>query len=328
MIMETIKTLEKEYDAYEFNDIRVGIVVKKDSKVGLIDREFNIIIPLMYESLYLVEFDKNRMIAQLDETWLIIDNQNNTLFKSTHNYDSNPEWDMNYFDSSYCYVPYLDGYIEHYTDKIILVTRGKREEFSLKSDSAMCFDDSPLVYFFDGEVRGYLNLETGFIQLDILMDVRKKEFNSLIAYDVDEILCAGEKPYSLFEQDSIIQELKDNGITTIINLMQENERKYNTTELEKEFTVKNFPIIDNSVPSIDVLYEVIHTIDKSEKTYVHCNLGLGRTGIVVGYYLYKKYGYRGSSIIQKIKELKYECKLAYEKSPITKEQIEFLERLI
>lgn len=153
-------------------------------------------------------------------------------------------------------------------------------------------------------------------------------FIELAAYSVDEILCAGEKPYSLFAQDEIIYELKNSGVTTIINLMQEHEfNMYHAEDINKEFKVVNIPIIDNSVPSLDVLYKIIHIIDSSKKTYIHCNLGLGRTGVIVGYYLYKKYAYIGPSIIQKIEALKLESELASKKSPITKEQIKFIVNL-
>jgi len=319
-----IKRLEKMYDAYEFEDQRVGIVVKKDSKVGLIDREFNVIIPLMYESLYLVDFDTKRMIVQKDRIWMVINKQNNILFKSKHNYDENPEWPLHFYDSSYFYVPALDGYIEHYKDKIIFKSKNVSQEFALVSDSAMCFDDTPLIYFFDGEVKGYLNLETGFIQLDILMDVRKKKFKFLKAYDVDAILCAGTQPYSLFYQDEIIEELKDNGVTTIINLMQNKEMKYNTIAIEKEFKVLNFPIVENSVPSIDILYEIMHAINHSEKTYIHCDLGLGRTGVIVAYYLHKKYAYTGISIFQKMEKLRLDFIFNDKKLADTQEQREFI----
>ena len=236
-------------------------------------------------------------------------------------YEFNPE-----------YVPYFDGYIKHYKDKIVLTTQEKKEEFFLKSDYAFCIDDTPLVYFFDGEFNGYLNLETGFIQLDVLIDIRKMEFKLLKAYNIDEIVCVGSKPYSLFEQDTIIQELKDNGVTTIINLMQEYETKYNLVkieiEIEKEFRVVNISMVDNSVPSIETLYEIIHIIDKSEKTYINCDLGLERTDVIVAYYLHKKYAYNDQSIIQKIEELKKDSILLNTEVVVTKEQKEFILKLV
>lgn len=320
-----VTKLEALYDEYEYEDKQVGILVKKNFNIGLVDKNLNIVIPLMYESLYLVEFNKERMIAQLNNSWLLINAKNEILYKSTHNYESEPVFDMSCFDASYKYVSYLDGYIEHYKDKIILKTKETSKEFYLQSESALSVDDTPLIYFFDGAIKGYLNLETGFIQLDVLIDVRKKGFQVLNAYEIDDILCTGEKPYSLFHQDFVIEELKNNGVTTIINLMEEHEyHKYNLVSLKKEFTVINFPIVDKSVPNIETIYKIIHSIAHSQKTYIHSNAGLGRTTVLVGYYLYKKYAYTGENIIKKIEELKKDSKLVSTKISITKAQEEFL----
>ena len=130
-------------------------------------------------------------------------------------------------------------------------------------------------------------------------------FVELAAYEVDEILCVGEKPYSMFMQEEIISELKNSGVTTIINLMQEHEfNMYDLNPLNKEFKIINIPIIDNTVPDKDILYKVINIIDSSAKTYIHCNLGLGRTDIVVAFYLYNKYGYSKDCLQQRIEYLK------------------------
>ena len=91
MNVETMFSLRGIYDDYECVDSNIGIVVKKDDKVGVVDKHLNIIIPLIYETLYLVEFDTKRMIAQLDSVWLVIDEENNILFKSSRNYQSCPE---------------------------------------------------------------------------------------------------------------------------------------------------------------------------------------------------------------------------------------------
>ncbi len=92
-------------------------------------------------------------------------------------------------------------------------------------------------------------------------------FIELAAYEVDDILCAGEKPYSLFMQYQVICELRNRGVTTLLNLMQEHEFiKYNSEPLHKEFNVIHIPIIKNSIPSLEVLHKRIHIIDSNKKT--------------------------------------------------------------
>jgi protein-tyrosine phosphatase len=155
------------------------------------------------------------------------------------------------------------------------------------------------------------------------------EFIELAAYEVDDILCVGEKPYSLFMQDKILCELRSSGVTTIVNLMQEHEfLKYNSEVLHKEFKVINVPIIDNTPPSLEVLYKIIHIINSNKKTYIHCDLGLGRTGFVVAFYLYKKYAYKGLNILKRIKDLKLKSKFELNQSPSIEDQRKFVLELL
>ena len=149
-------------------------------------------------------------------------------------------------------------------------------------------------------------------------------FNKLAAYQVDENLYAGEKPYSLFEQDEIIDELKAHEVDTIISLMEEDENQYDTSSLANEFELLNFQIVDNSVPSMKTIDKILSNIDKNKITYIHCNLGLGRTGILVASYLHKIYGYESIDLLDKIIELKKDSKLSNKSSPITKQQLDFV----
>ncbi len=135
-------------------------------------------------------------------------------------------------------------------------------------------------------------------------------FVELRAYEVDEILCAGERPFSALKQDEIICELRNNGITTIINLMQEHEfSRYDLHKINKEFKVINIPVMDESILTLNILYKIIHIIDNNKKTYLHCDVGEGRTDVAIGYYLHKKYAYEGSALIQKLQELKLKSRL-------------------
>ena len=320
-----LERLLSEYDDFEYYypTLKNVAIVKKNHKVGVVDKEFNIIIPLVYETLYLVEYSLKRMIVQLNKTWLVIDENNTVLYESKYNYNPSPQFQMSYFDAFYRYVSYYDGFIEHFQDKIVLITKRQRKEFYLNSESAMCVDDTPLVYFFDGETKGCLNLENGSIELDILMDVRK-EFQKLKACNIDKMLSVGVNPYSLFEQDLLIQELKDDGVTTLITLMQKSQIKYDTKALEKEFSIVYIPVADKKIPSIESLEKIIDTIDNSKKSYIHCDVGSNRLGVVIAYYIYKKYAYRGTSILEKIEALKRESTFSQTELTMSQQQEEFI----
>lgn len=129
------------------------------------------------------------------------------------------------------------------------------------------------------------------------------DFVELSAYEVDDILYATEKSYSLFTQDEIICELKNNGVTTIINFMDEDEfNMYNQEAIHKEFNV----IINirlwcrgNEGVYLEVLNEIFYIIDSNKKTYIHCDAEFEKSDMIVGYYLHKKYTYTGLSVIQK-----------------------------
>ena len=320
-----LERLLPEYDDFEcyYPTLKNVAIVKKNHKVGVVDKEFNIIIPLVYETLYLVECSLKRMIVQLNEIWLVIDENNTILFESKYNYNPLPQWKMNYFDASYRYISYYDGFIEHFQDKIVLITKTQRKEFYLNSESAMCVDDTPLVYFFDGETKGCLNLESGSIELDILMDVRK-EFQKLKACNIDKMLSIGVNPYSLFEQKLLIDELKNNGVITLINLMDKEELRYPIKELEDEFDVVNISIPDKDLPSIESLYRIMYTVDNAQKSYMHCDIGLEKLGVVLAYYMHKRYGYKGEEVLKKIEELQRNSIFCAKELRLSQKQREFI----
>lgn len=160
--------------------------------------------------------------------------------------------------------------------------------------------------------KGLFNLESGFVEL--------------IAYEVDDILCVGEKPYSMFNQDDIVCELRNNGVTTIINLMDKYEfNMYNQEAIKQEFNIVNIPLWSrgNESAHSEVLNEIFHIIDSNQKTYINCDTELERSDIIIGYYLNTKYAYTGLSVIQKIEELKSRSNLINTKSQMTKKRIEY-----
>ena len=303
-MINILQRVTAEYDDHDSYDMSKGMLVLKKGRAGFIDKNFNVIIPLVYESLYMVDEKSNRFVAQKDKKWLLIDRENHILFESSKNYDASPLWKINSFDSSYCYIPYLDGYFEHFTNKIVVYNKSTKKEFLLYSDSAICVDDSKYIYFFDGEVKGFINLENGHIQRDILFDARKKGFRLLDAYKVDEILCIGAQPYGLFDQEDAVQELRDNGITAIINLMQESEMKYNRELFAENFELIDIPLQINEKIDEFILQKILHSINKNEKTYLHSHHGVVRVESFLAFYLHEKFAFNGNAILQKIKSLK------------------------
>jgi hypothetical protein len=126
-------------------------------------------------------------------------------------------------------------------------------------------------------------------------------FCILDAYEVDDILCAGEPPFSTYMQDAMIEELEQNGVTTIISLLQEYEYSlYDFNVLKKKFNVVNIPMVGSAYSDIDSFYKVLHVIDTNKKTYIHCSADRRREKLFVKHYLSKRYSYVGDSLEQKV----------------------------
>jgi len=126
-------------------------------------------------------------------------------------------------------------------------------------------------------------------------------FCILDAYEVDDILCAGEVPFSTYMQDEMIEELEQNGVTTIISLLQEYECSlYDFNELKKKFNVVNIPMVDYTYLDIDSFYKILYLIDKNKKSYIHCGADGKRVELFIKHYLFKRYGYMDDNLKQKI----------------------------
>ncbi|MFC1849807.1 isochorismatase family protein [candidate division CSSED10-310 bacterium] len=100
--------------------------------------------------------------------------------------------------------------------------------------------------------------------------------------------------------DEDILVLKQKGINTILSLITDDELiEYGVSDLSEKYTkqglaYKNFPVLDQSVPTIRNMKKLIRWIreklQKGEKVLVHCVGGLGRSGTIVACLLLE-YGY-------------------------------------
>gem|GEM_PF-976352 len=163
-------------------------------------------------------------------------------------------------------------------------------------------------------------------------------FNHKLYTVVEEKLVAGAYPSSKIEseRDSILQTLINKGIDVVINLMESEETDhqgdlffdYQASFESRGIDVYHFSIEDLSVPSKDLMIEILNTIDylisRGNKVYVHCWGGIGRAGTVIGCYLLRHHLAMPENVFTKISELKKNSVLAVRPSPETDEQLEMV----
>jgi len=163
-------------------------------------------------------------------------------------------------------------------------------------------------------------------------------FNHKLYTVVEEKLVAGAYPSSKIdsEREAIQQHLITRGINVVINLMEPEETDhqgdlffdYQASFESRGIDVYHFPIEDLSVPSKDLMIEILNTIDyligRGHRVYVHCWGGIGRTGTVVGCYLLRHQIATPENVFTKISELKQHSVLAVRSSPETDEQLEMV----
>jgi len=124
-------------------------------------------------------------------------------------------------------------------------------------------------------------------------------------------LYGGQYPgaWDAMEPPNRIKEFAGLGITTSICLMEQKELllfspyQEDMTEINPAFKWINYPIVDMSVPTKDLMVEILNKIDEliaaKEKIYVHCFGGHGRAGTVIGCWL-KRHGFKNQQIYLKL----------------------------
>ncbi len=164
---------------------------------------------------------------------------------------------------------------------------------------------------------------------------KKPTFNS---YAVEEWLYAGEYPGDRIEYKAKLRlrQFKRFGITHFIDLTEEGELQPYESLIRGMMRYRRFSIVDQSIPqSIDVVRELIKSImqihqgSSSNKVYIHCWGGVGRTGTIVGCLLASMHGTDYEMTIRELKRLWSDCpKSATRVSPENFDQCNFIARFI
>jgi len=142
---------------------------------------------------------------------------------------------------------------------------------------------------------------------------------------------AGEYPRNKDEESSLVKidTLISAGVTSFIDLTEEDENLLPYTALLEKASHERFPIRDVSAPnSPGITVTILDTIDrhirKERVVYLHCWGGVGRTGVIVGCWL-ARHGLNGQSALLRLRELWRQCrKSTFRKSPETKEQESYI----
>lgn len=93
--------------------------------------------------------------------------------------------------------------------------------------------------------------------------------------------------------------------------------------MDVELAYYRYPITDYSVPSTEVMNQVLEEIERQNRSgrsvYLHCWGGIGRTGTIVGCYLVQ-HGMSGEQALQHILALRLQSKAGLQPSPETAQQ--------
>ncbi len=133
-------------------------------------------------------------------------------------------------------------------------------------------------------------------------------------------LIPGKLARATIPDNTDLQAWKEEGIQSIVNLLEDYYEDITATEMRRGFKVLHSPIPDMCAPSIDQLNTIVEWIDREltegQKVLVHCYAGIGRTGLVLAAYLIFK-GEEINRALQRVKKVGSE--------PQTQDQFAILE---
>ena len=143
---------------------------------------------------------------------------------------------------------------------------------------------------------------------------------------------AGSYPGSLYSEDARpkLRSLLDAGITTFIDLTEAGELEPYSAVLADEAgwlgkaaTHVRFPIPDMTPPEPEIMVRVLDAVngalEAGEVVYVHCMIGMGRTGAVVGCWLVRG-GLSGKAALEEMGRMRDGLIGGPMGSPYTEEQ--------
>jgi protein-tyrosine phosphatase len=131
------------------------------------------------------------------------------------------------------------------------------------------------------------------------------------------------------------QSFENIGITFFISLQEEHEERHSVYgEVNHyDYPVDRYPVKDMSVTDDDVMIacsqNIFNKLAEGEVIYLHCQAGLGRTGVIVCIVLALKFGIDADHALilcQKMKDCR--CRSTPYQSPQTEAQVDQVKRII
>ncbi len=120
-----------------------------------------------------------------------------------------------------------------------------------------------------------------------------------------------------------LERLLQAGIQLFVDLTEAGEALPYADKLGGKARYQRFPISDLDTPSPQEMMTILDALDyarlRSQRVYLHCLAGLGRTGTVVGCYL-ARHGTSGIEALEAIRDLRAGTPFARSPSPETEMQ--------